>query len=328
MLFDNHGRKINYLRLAVTDRCNLRCFYCMPEKGIDFVQRSDLLSYEEMLRLVGLMASMGINKVRITGGEPFVRKDLMEFLEKLGQIEGITDVHLTTNGTLTHNLIPDLEKIGINSVNLSIDSLDETRFYEITRRKTFKKVMSTFNQLIGSGIRTKLNMVVMGGKNIDDIVEMIELTRDKDISVRFLEEMPFNGVGKRTDIEWWDQKKILGHIKVHYPDLVKLEDPPHSTSSNFRVPGYLGSLGIIASYSRLFCGTCNRIRLTPTGVLKTCLYDNGVFNVRDMIRQGATDDELKTAFLNALSHRAKDGFEAEKNRADFMISESMATIGG
>ena len=329
MLYDNHGRKINYLRLAVTDRCNLRCFYCMPEKGIDFVARKDLLSYEEMERIVKVFAGLGINKLRLTGGEPFVRKGLMDFLWRLSDIEGLTDLHLTTNGTLTAKLVPELKALGITSVNLSIDSLDAERFKEITRRDSYEQVMETFHQLLAHGIHTKLNMVVMHGKNVEDIIPFIELTKDREISVRFLEEMPFNGTGKKDGVQFWNQADILNHINGHYSNLTKLVDPPHSTSQNYQVPGYKGSLGIIASYSRLFCGSCNRIRITPTGTLKTCLYDNGVFNIKNMLRAGATDDDLCNTLKEALSNRAKDGFEAEGRRPfNNDISESMATIGG
>ena len=327
MLYDNHGRPINYLRLAVTDRCNLRCFYCMPEEGIDFLERKELLSYEEMERIVRVFATLGINKVRITGGEPFVRKGLMGFLWRLSKIEGLDNLHLTTNGTVNAQLIPELKELGMKSVNLSLDSLDPKRFFEITRRDCFDQVMETFDQLLQQEIPTKINMVVMGRRNSEDILPMIELTKDKNVNVRFLEEMPFNGEGARSDDELWNQAMIYNYLEANYPNLEKLVDPPHSTSKNYQIPGYRGSFGIIASYSRLFCGTCNRIRLTPTGMLKTCLYDGGVFNIKDLIRAGATDEQLKTALLEALGNRAKDGFEAERRRNN-NITESMASIGG
>lgn len=327
MLYDNHGRKINYLRLAVTDRCNLRCFYCMPEEGITFLQRKDLLTYEEMERIVRVFARLGINKVRITGGEPFVRKGLIGFMQRLSAIEGMDSLHLTTNGTVNGDTIADLKALGIKSVNLSLDSLNRERFFEITRRDCFEQVMESFEQLQQQGIPTKINMVVMARRNTEDIIPMIELTKDRDISVRFLEEMPFNGSGARPEEQLWDQAMIYNYLEASYPNLEKLPDPPHSTSKNYKIPGYRGSFGIIASYSRLFCGTCNRIRLTPIGMLKTCLYDNGVFNIRDLIRAGATDEQLQTALLEALGNRAVDGFAAERKR-DNTISESMASIGG
>ena len=329
MIYDNHGRKINYLRLAVTDRCNLRCFYCMPEEGINYVPRKALMSYEEMERVVRMMAKLGIEKVRITGGEPFLRKGMMSFLERLMNIDGITTLNITTNGTLTKDLVPDLKAIGINSINLSLDSLDEQRFFDITRRNSFKDVMQTLDQLIAHNIKTKINAVVMAGRNIDDIIPLIELSKNAPIDVRFIEEMPFNGTGEHEYNEPWTFPTILNHIESHYPNLQKLNYEATSTSFNYQIPNYQGTVGIIAAYSRLFCGTCNRIRLTPQGLLKTCLYDDGVFNIRDLMRSGASDEQLKDTLLDAIGNRAKDGFEAEKRRSfSFPVSESMATIGG
>ncbi len=328
-LYDNHGRLINYLRLAVTDRCNLRCFYCMPEEGIKYVPREDLLAYEEMLRLMRLLVDMGIEKLRITGGEPFVRRDMMDFLRALCRIEGLRQVNITTNGTLTAPLIPELKQLGISSVNLSMDTLDRERFHRITRRDELPGVMETFHALLEHGIPTKINAVVMEGKNTDDILPMVELTKQYPVSVRFIEEMPFNGEGSNYPALEWNHRKILAHIKGRYPDIDKLPDPPHSTSSNYKIPGHQGTVGIIAAYSRTFCGACNRIRITPKGMLKTCLYDDGVFNIRNLMRAGATDGQLRETFLQALGNRAKDGWEAEKNRKfGLPIQESMSTIGG
>lgn len=329
MLYDNHGRKINYLRLAVTDRCNLRCFYCMPEEGIDYLPRKELLTYEEMERVIALLAAMGISKLRITGGEPFLRKGMMDFLERVSQIDGIEQIHITTNGTLTKDLVPDLKQIGIASVNLSLDSLDEKRFFDITRRDSFPAVMESFRQLLAHDIPIKINAVVMQGRNIEDILPLVELTKKHPVGVRFIEEMPFNGSGGKDGELLWDFPKILNHIKTVHPNIIKLKDAPSSTSFNYQIPDYQGTIGIIAAYTRLFCGSCNRIRLTPQGVLKTCLYDDGVFNLKTLIRAGASDLQLKTTFLEALANRAKDGFEAEKNRFFGKgVSESMATIGG
>ena len=328
-LYDNHGRIINYVRLAVTDRCNLRCFYCMPEKGIQYVPQKALLSYEEMERTIRLLVSMGINKVRITGGEPFVRRNMMEFLTNLSKIKGLDQLNLTTNGTLTATLIPDLKKIGVHTINLSLDSLDKTRFFEITRRDEFDNVMDTFQQLLHYGIRTKINAVVMEDKNIADLIPMAQLTKNHPISIRFIEEMPFNGEGAKYQKLLWNHKKILAYLKDTFPNIYKLPDPPNSTAQHYHIPGYQGNIGIIAAYSRTFCGSCNRIRITSKGLLKTCLYDDGVFNIKDIIRSGASDNQLKDTFLEALDNRSKDGFEAEQKRQfGLPISESMASIGG
>ncbi len=328
-LIDNHGRLINYVRLAVTDRCNLRCFYCMPEEGVRYIARDQLLSYEEMERLMRLLAGMGIEKLRITGGEPFVRKDMMAFLQRLSQIDGLNEINITTNGALTAPLVPELKAMGVRSINLSLDSLDKNRFFQITRRDVFDKVMKTFHALIDHGIRTKINAVVIEGRNTQDIIPMAELTRQYPVSVRFIEEMPFNGAGSNYPELLWNHRKIIAHLKEHFPDIEKIPDPPFSTSMNYQIPGHQGTVGIIAAYSRTFCGSCNRIRITPQGMLKTCLYDSGVFNVRDLMRAGANDDEVATAVRDALGHRAKDGYEAERNRRfGLPISESMSTIGG
>ncbi len=325
MLYDNHGRRINYLRLAVTDRCNLRCFYCMPEEGIDYVPRSELLTYEEMLRLARVLCAKGIDKIRITGGEPFLRRDLPYFLTELSRTPGLRNISLTTNGTLTTDLVPRFAEMGIRSVNLSVDSLDRARFFAMTRRDVLPQVMDTFHALLAHGVTTKLNAVVMPGRNIDDLWPLAELAAEYPVDIRFIEEMPFNGTGAHEDSELWDHRRILAHLRQRFPKLEKVPDPPYSTSAYYQVPGQQGKIGIIAAYSRTFCGTCNRIRLTPTGVLKTCLYDTGVMDVRGLLRNGATDEQLAMAFDSALGKRAKDGFEAEAGRK---VSESMATIGG
>lgn len=328
-LYDNHGRPITYVRLAVTDRCNLRCFYCMPAEGIKYLPKPHLLSYEEMERLIRLLAQHGIQKVRITGGEPFVRKDMIDFLARLRAIPGVQQLNLTTNGVLTGPLVPRLKEIGIGSVNLSLDSLDRERFHHLTRRDELPKVMDCLHALIEHGIDTKVNAVVMEGKNTEDILPLTEFTREHPVGMRFIEEMPFNGSGTHYPQLRWNFRRILDTLQTAYPDLQKLQDGPHSTSTNYQVPGYRGTVGIIAAFSRTFCGTCNRIRITPQGMLKTCLYDDGVFNLRDLMRSGLSDEALMDHIRQALGNRARDGYEAEqRRRAQQPVSESMSTIGG
>jgi molybdenum cofactor biosynthesis protein A len=325
MLTDNHGRKIDYLRLALTDRCNLRCFYCMPENGIKFLNRKELLSYEEMLRLINVFGDLGVNKVRITGGEPFVRNGVMDFLTELSQIETIQDLSVTTNGTLTLDKIPQLEDMGVKAVNLSLDSLDRERFHQITRKDLFDTVFETYHALLKSSIDVKINMVVMKDKNLPDIQSMLELTKEDDVAVRFIEEMPFNGTASQGNGSMYNMTEILDHISERYV----FPDPPSSTSVNYRIEGYKGSFGIIPAFTRSFCGTCNRIRLTPQGSLRTCLYGEGVVNFKDLIRQGASDQDLAETLINVVQKRAIDGFVAERQRsASGPVSESMATIGG
>ena len=329
MLYDNHHRPVNYLRLAVTDRCNLRCFYCMPAEGIEYLPKKELMTYEEMLRIVRMLVNLGIEKLRITGGEPFIRRDMMDFLGEISRLEGLRQINITTNGVVTAPLVPELKKLGIRSVNLSLDTLNPELFHQITRRDEFDKVMQTFEALLHHGIETKINAVMMEGKNDLDLLPLAMLTKDLPVGVRFIEEMPFNGGEAHYDQLWWSHRRILETLKEHFPGLTKLPDPPSSTSYNYQIPGHRGTVGIIAAYSRTFCGTCNRIRLTPQGMLKTCLYDSGVFNIKSLLRAGATDEQLGQAVLDALGHRAKDGFEAEQQRQfGLPVSESMATIGG
>ncbi|TAF65685.1 MAG: GTP 3',8-cyclase MoaA [Cytophagales bacterium] len=327
-LYDNHQRPIHYLRLAVTDRCNLRCFYCMPAEGIPYLPKKELLSDEEMLWIVRLLAKMGISKVRITGGEPFLRRDLMAFLEKLVQIEGIAEWHITTNGVLTAPHLATLKSWGIGSINLSLDSLDAQRFYNITRRNDFQKVMQTLEQILHYDIPLKINAVVMSAHNIDDLIPLADLTRDLPIEVRFIEEMPFNGEGIRTDTPFWTHKHILAHLQQHFPNLQPIDKTPFGTAEKYQIVGHKGTLGIIAAFSRTFCGTCNRIRITAQGVLKTCLYDNGVLQLRDIVRAGISEEDFTAKILSSLGNRPKDGFEAEASRQHQPISESMSIIGG
>ncbi|RMG22381.1 MAG: GTP 3',8-cyclase MoaA [Bacteroidetes bacterium] len=329
VLYDNHGRPLSYLRLAVTDRCNLRCFYCMPAQGIQYVGRKELLSYEEMERLLRILLPMGISKVRITGGEPFVRKGLMDFLRRVRAMEGIEALNITTNGVLTQAFIPQLKALPISSVNLSLDTLDRQRFARITRRDELPKVLDCLHALIEAGIPTKINAVVMEGQNTEDLVPLAAFTARHPVGVRFIEEMPFNGAGKPASGHRWNHRRILAQLQAAFPDMYKLPDGPHSTSNNYGIPGHLGTVGIIPAFSRTFCGSCNRIRLTPVGMLKTCLYDQGVLDLRAMLRNGSTDELIRNALLRAFSSRAKDGFEAEKGRqAHKPASESMSTIGG
>ena len=329
MLTDNHGRNINYLRLAVTDRCNLRCFYCMPEEGLNWLSRKELMSYEEMLSICSLLVRMGIEKIRITGGEPFVRKDIMRFLTSLSKLQGLHELTITTNGVLTEPYIPELKAIGVKTINLSLDTLDGGRFFAITGRDEFAKVMRTMDALLAQGMNVKINCVVMDGKNTQDIAPLVKLTRDLPVDVRFIEEMPFNGDGHVYGGLAWDYIRILDEIALDFPGIVKLPDPPYSTSYNYAIPGHKGTVGIIAAYSRTFCGTCNRARITPVGELKTCLYDDGILNLKNMLREGKSENELKEALLKAFGTRAKDGWEAERLRHnDQHVHESMATIGG
>ncbi|WP_205500819.1 GTP 3',8-cyclase MoaA [Rufibacter psychrotolerans] len=324
LLIDKYGRQLTYLRLSVTDRCNFRCYYCMPEEGMDFAARQELLSFEELYQLSALFCSLGVNKIRITGGEPFVRAGIIPFLRKLSQIPGLEEITITTNGTLSKKHIQALKEIGIRKINISLDSLDRERFHQITRRDSFEAVYACIFQLLESGFEVKLNCVVAEGKNIQDLVPFVELTKDYPLAVRFLEEMPFNGT-ETFQTPQWSYRKIYAHLNAHYPVLEQLPNAPSSTSVNYRVPGYEGTFGIIPSFSRTFCGTCNRIRLGATGELRTCLYGPPATNLRDLLRLGFSQEQIEQEILDAVSQREKDGFAAEASHA---WHASMSLLGG
>ena len=301
----------------------------MPEDGIRYLPKKELLSFEEIERLIRVLASLGISKIRLTGGEPFVRTDLMKLIRSVVEIPGIQDIHITSNGVLIAPFIKELKNLGIASVNLSLDTLDKERFKLITRRNEFDHVINAFDELIKHEIPVKINCVVMEGKNIDDIVPLVELTKKYPVSVRFIEEMPFNGEGAHYSSLTWTFEKIIDYIRFHFPTMVKIVDQKFSTSYNYNIPGHPGDVGVIAAFSRTFCGTCNRIRITAQGMLKTCLYDDGVLNIRDLIRSSNDDELLKEQLLYAFNNRSKNGFEAEeKRRYHRPVTESMSTIGG
>ena len=326
-LRDKFGRKISYLRLAITDRCNLRCQYCMPAHGIDIVERKELLTYKEMYRITRVLSELGINKIRLTGGEPFVRRDFISFLESLSFNDKLDEINITTNGALITNHIDKLEELGINAINLSIDSLQKEKFAKISRRDVFDSVYDTLEKLEQSNLKLKLNVVVQSGVNTDEIIDFVKLSKNRDIAVRFIEEMPFNGKGQRDMTEEWNFNKIINHIKDHFSDVETLQDKKSSTSRNFKITNYKGTFGIIPAFTRTICNDCNRIRITATGMFKNCLFDGGVFNVRDFIRKGASDDELKQLFIDTVHHKPENGFIAEAARGND-VSESMSTIGG
>ena len=327
MLVDNHNRTINYLRLAVTDRCNLRCNYCMPSEGIDFAKNDKLFTIDELSRLSSILVSQGINKIRITGGEPFVRKDVMTLLRQLSDLEGLEDISITTNATLIGPFIDELKQLGIKNINVSLDAIDKATFERITRRDQYDVVHNNLIRLITEGFNVRINFIALDGQNTQDILPILELTKHYDVSVRYLEEMPFNGGSKTFKTIAWDYKRILEHIKEAYPDYYKLESPKTSTSINYKIPGFKGSFGVIPSFSRTFCGSCNRLRISATGDVITCLYAKASTNLRDIMRGSDSEERIKAEILKAIGSRSKTGFEAQKQHST-VFESSMTSIGG
>jgi cyclic pyranopterin phosphate synthase len=298
----------------------------MPAEGIDYVKRSFLLTYEEMHRLVSLLSAHGVEKLRITGGEPFLRKDLMKFLHSVSGLKNLKKISITSNGVFLGEYLPGLKELGINSVNLSLDSLNRKKFHQITRRDDFEKVKETFHALLDQNFQVKINMVVMEGVNEHEINEMAELAMKYPVSVRFIEEMPFNGGSGRRPTLHWNHVKIKESLQQHFGKLAPVASEKDSTAERFRANDMPGDLGIIAAYSRTFCGTCNRIRIGATGGFRTCLYGPEVLNFRDLMRSGHSDDELIEAFKKVIEKRARTGFQAEKLAKE--KSTSMSILGG
>lgn len=327
MLVDNNNRTINYLRLAVTDRCNLRCNYCMPSEGINFADNDKLFTIGELIKLSKILVSQGITKIRITGGEPFVRKDLMVLLRELAKMDGLEDISITTNATVIGPYIEELKTLGIKNINVSMDAITKDVFERITRRKQYDIVYENTVRLITEGFNVRINCIALEGQNIDDIIPMLDLAKHFNVCVRYLEEMPFNGGSKTFNTITWDYKKILAHIAEAYPDYYQLESPKTSTSINYKIPGFVGSFGVIPSFTRTFCGSCNRLRISATGDVITCLYAKASANLIQVLRGENSEEKVKEHILKAIGSRAKTGFEAQEKYKG-VFSNSMTSIGG
>ena len=327
MLIDNHNRVINYLRLAVTDRCNLRCNYCMPSEGINFVKKDKLLSIEELKRVALIAVEQGIEKIRITGGEPFVRKGLMELLRYLSKLDGLKDISITTNATLIGPYIQELKELGITNINVSLDAIEKATFERITRRKQFETVYGNLVKLINEGFNVRINFIVLENQNEGDILSILDWFKNYPVSIRFLEEMPFNGGTKGFSSIKWNYKAILEHIRTVYPNFNKLEVPATATAINYQIEGHTATFGIIPSFSRTFCGSCNRLRITATGDIITCLYGKPKANLRTFLRNTADNSEIGGILKQVIGNRAKTGFEAQEEYST-VFDNSMTSIGG
>lgn len=300
----------------------------MPSEGIDFVQNDRLLTIPELKKVSEILVSQGIDKIRITGGEPFVRKDLMVLLRHLAQLEGLKDISVTTNATLIGPHIDELKALGITNINVSLDSINRETFERITRRKQFDTVHDNLIRLITEGFNVRINFIVLDGQNEQDIIPILDVMKHHEVSVRFLEEMPFNGGSKNFNTIKWNYKAILEHIAGTFPNYQKLESPKESTSINYKIDGHKGTFGIIPSFSRTFCGSCNRLRITATGDIITCLYGKPKANLRDMIREESSEEKVKETILKTIGSRAKTGFEAQNEHSNTVFDNSMTSIGG
>jgi len=331
LLRDQHGRTFDYLRIAVTDQCNLRCVYCMPEEGVAFVPPPSLLSTEEILRVVRVVARCGVKKIRYTGGEPLVRKDIVDLVAGARASDGVERVHLTTNGILLPKLVSPLVAAGVSGVNVSLDTLDPAKFTTITRRAGAERVLEGIRAVYDAGVsRVKVNVVAMRGFNDDEIPAFAELTRERRITVRFIELMPFDAHQVWKTGKFLSADRIVAALEEAFPHL---EPATGSRTEHhaFRVPGYAGTLCVIPAYTRSLCSNCNRIRLTADGRIMNCLYAHEEFDVRALLRGGADDDAVASLFREAMWAKAVDGWAAQRANGARPIDASrlsMTQIGG
>ncbi|NNC94007.1 MAG: GTP 3',8-cyclase MoaA [Chitinophagales bacterium] len=324
MLIDSFGRKIDYLRLSVTDRCDLRCRYCMPEGGIDFSRRDELLSFEEISTLSKIFSELGIVRVRLTGGEPFIRKDIMQLIRSIRSY--YQSFNITTNATKLHLHLEELKELEIHGLNISIDSLDADKFKQITRRDAFDKVISNIYLAIESGFKVKLNVVVLRGINDNEILDFVDLTRSLPVTVRFIEAMPFNGSDGNKD-QFIPFTEILAMVEEKYL-LKNIDDRAPSSSVEYNIDDHLGKIAVIPAYSRSLCGSCNRLRLTAKGEILNCLYSNSSLSLKNMLRSGMGASSIKQSILDHIMLKRKSGFDEENQRSNKDFFEPMTTIGG
>ena len=271
-LLDQFGRTFDYLRIAVNEKCNLRCIYCMPEKGVPFKPENKLLNTLEITRLVKIAASLGVKKIRFTGGEPLLRKDITELIQAAAGTPGIRSVHLTTNGIFLESAISELQEAGLTGVNISLDTLNPERFKKITRRNGLAQVMAGLDAALATGsLLTKLNVVAMRNFNEDELDRFAGLTKDHEIVVRFIELMPFDSQQIWKTGKFYGVDQIISDLHQTFPHLV-IDQGTRTEHNIYRVPGYRGKIAVIPAYSRHLCGACNRIRITADGKILNCLF--------------------------------------------------------
>lgn len=321
---DRFNREIDYLRISVTDKCNLRCIYCMEDTKQNFLKNSHLMTDEEIIKIVTASAKLGIKKIRLTGGEPLARPKITELIAKINQVKGIEEIYLTTNGTLLANQVPFFAKNGLKGVNISLDSLKEETFHQITRRGNLSSVLTFIDECLAHHLKVKLNTVLVDGINKDEILDFIKLTIDKPIDVRFIELMPI-GIGKKH--HGISNQEVLKIMKAHYDEVENIGKAVKGGPAQYvKIKGALGNIGFISAVSNCFCQDCNRIRVTADGFLKQCLHFRFGINLKDLLREGMGEDELeKVIYQNIYNKPEKHLFnQIDKNEEIKLMNQ----IGG
>ncbi|MDD2957024.1 MAG: GTP 3',8-cyclase MoaA [Lachnospiraceae bacterium] len=337
---DRLGRTIDYMRISVTDRCNFRCAYCMPAEGVELLGHEEILRFEEMLTVVRAAAGLGISKIRVTGGELFVRRKVMDFLKELTRIPGIGMVSVTTNGSLLLEHLEELKQAGIGGINISLDTMEPGRFRQLTGRDELDHVLAAVKRAAEMNFaRVKINCVPMKNYNEKDLVPITALARDYPVDVRFIELMPM-GLGRRFQMV--SQERVMELLEQEYgklePDTREKERAGQAETVKmncgngpavyYRLPGFTGSIGFISALSHEFCGSCNRIRLLADGSLKACLNYGSTVNVRDLLRSGADEAEIREVLQKVIWEKpARHGFENQAVRPE-REDHMMSSIGG
>ncbi|MCH2034000.1 MAG: GTP 3',8-cyclase MoaA [Tenacibaculum sp.] len=329
ILQDTFGRNHNYLRISLTEKCNLRCTYCMPINGVPLSPKSNLMTAQEVYEIAKVFVKNGVDKIRLTGGEPLLRKDFPAIIQMLSTLN--VQMSITSNAVLIDRHISDLKKYGVNDINISLDTLATDKFMHIAKRDQFKKVYQNLLLLIHEGFRVKVNVVLIKGFNEDEITDFIKLTKELPISVRFIEFMPFDG-------NKWEKEKMISYEEVmryvynefEEKDVERLVDAKNDTTKNYKIKSYKGSFGIISSVTNPFCDSCNRIRLTANGNLKNCLFSNTETNLLAQFREGKSIEPIiqKVIMKKHKMRGGMDSMQKLENPDLHQQNRSMITIGG
>ncbi|MEK6790721.1 MAG: GTP 3',8-cyclase MoaA [Deltaproteobacteria bacterium] len=327
---DGYNRKVDYLRISITDRCNLRCVYCMPPEGIELARTDEILRYEELLRIARIAAGHGVSKVRITGGEPLIRRGLVDFIGALSAIKGIDDLSLTTNGVLLKQYAGQLKSAGLKRVNVSLDSLRRERFHKITRGDNLSEVIAGIEEANQVGLTpVKINVVVIKGFNDDEILDFAMLTKTHPYHVRFIEYMPFDsqaGWQKDKCLSSRELQEMIGRASPLLPISETSGCPNAGPARRFRFADGVGELGFISPVSDHFCGSCNRLRLTADGKLRTCLFSDDEIDLREALRNGSSDKAIEAILFKAVAAKPQ-GHKINENMFK-KCSRTMSLIGG
>ncbi len=326
-MLDRSNRRINYLRLSITDNCNLRCQYCLPENPNSFSKSSTLLSSDDIQKIVEAFSLIGIKKIRITGGEPLVRKDFPEILKKINKIQGIEKIAITTNGFNLLENLNEFEENGLNRINISLDSLNKKKYSEITRGGDFDKVFETIKKISEMNFeRVRLNVVIMKGINDDEILDFVNLTRSLNIGVRFIELMPIGEGKKFTSMK---NSEIISFIKQTYELVVNSNESTDGPATYYKIPDFLGEIGFISPLSNRFCDKCNRIRVTSSGFLKLCLHYNEGIDLLQYLRKNISIKELAEIIEAAIySKKPKEHKMNSLETVENIETKGMNEIGG